>query len=42
MKKFTKSNLIQSLDCPEELWLKWNRAELLPGLNDQDFHNIEQ
>lgn len=38
----SKSNYIQYLDCPEELWLQKNRAELIPELPPETMFKIEQ
>ena len=38
----TKTNYLQYLSCPEELWLKKNRPDLIPKLDVDALHKIEQ
>lgn len=38
----SKSNYIQYLDCPEELWLQKNKRELIPDLDEATMFKIEQ
>lgn len=38
----SKSDYIQYLMCPEELWLAKNRPEVMPRMSDDDLHNVEQ
>ena len=38
----TKTNYLQYLKCPEELWLQKNRPDLMPKLDVDALHKIEQ
>lgn len=38
----TKTNYLQFLSCPEELWLQKNRSDLMPKLDIDALHKIEQ
>ncbi len=38
----SKSNYIQYLDCPEELWLEKNKPSLIPNLEEDRLFKIEQ
>jgi len=38
----TKTNYLQFLKCPEELWLQKNRPDLIPKLDLDALHKIEQ
>lgn len=38
----TKTNYLQYLSCPEELWLQKNRPDLIPKLDIDALHKIEQ
>lgn len=40
--KLTKTNYLQYLSCPEELWLQINRPDLMPGITMDALHKIEQ
>ncbi len=39
---FTKADFLQYLACPEELWFRKNRPELMPSLTETDLYRIEQ